>query len=95
MVSWLCAIGTTSARLVSPTVGLIPTTPLIDAGQTIEPSVSVPEDDRPRRPKPRGRRRVLWRRRPDESRPTCGPARDPKRAVLMRRAANVIVAATS
>ena len=29
-------------RLVSPTVGLIPTTPLSAAGQRIEPSVSVP-----------------------------------------------------
>src|SRR6185436_9527495 len=34
-------MGITPARLVRPTVGLIPTTPLIDAGQTIEPSVSV------------------------------------------------------
>src|SRR6266542_2761971 len=41
-VSWVCEIGTTPARLVSPTVGLIPTTPSIVAGQTIEPSVSVP-----------------------------------------------------
>src|SRR3989442_4325270 len=41
-VSWLCEIGTTPARLVSPTVGLIPTTPFSFAGHTIEPSVSVP-----------------------------------------------------
>ena len=34
----------TPARLVSPTVGLMPTTPLADDGQTIEPSVSVPSD---------------------------------------------------
>src|SRR5690606_2857663 len=31
-------------RLRRPTVGLIPTTPLAVAGQTIEPSVSVPID---------------------------------------------------
>src|SRR6266571_3727352 len=41
-VSWLCEIGTTPARLVRPTVGLMPTTPLALAGQTMEPSVSVP-----------------------------------------------------
>lgn len=35
-------IGTMPVRLTSPTVGLNPTTPLTDAGQTIEPSVSVP-----------------------------------------------------
>ena len=29
-------------RLTSPTVGLIPAIPLIDDGQTMEPSVSVP-----------------------------------------------------
>ena len=29
-------------RLTSPTVGLIPASPLIDEGETIEPSVSVP-----------------------------------------------------
>ena len=32
----------TPERLTSPTVGLIPTRPLIDDGQMIEPSVSVP-----------------------------------------------------
>src|SRR5213594_659310 len=32
----------TPARLTSPTVGLIPTTPLAFAGQTMLPSVSVP-----------------------------------------------------
>ncbi len=37
-------IGTTPAREVSPTVGLIPTTPLVVAGHTIEPSVSVPSE---------------------------------------------------
>src|SRR6185503_1508842 len=41
-VSWLCEIGTTPAREVSPTVGLMPTTPLLDDGLMIEPSVSVP-----------------------------------------------------
>src|SRR5713226_5839394 len=41
-VSWVCEIGTTPARLTSPTVGLIPTMPLAFAGQTILPSVSVP-----------------------------------------------------
>src|SRR4051812_33184042 len=35
-------MGMTPARLVRPTVGLMPTTPLLFAGQTIEPSVSVP-----------------------------------------------------
>jgi hypothetical protein len=35
-------MGITPARLTRPTVGLIPTTELADAGQTIEPSVSVP-----------------------------------------------------
>ncbi len=43
-VSWLCAMGMTPARLVSPTVGLMPTTPLTLAGQRIEPSVSVPSE---------------------------------------------------
>src|SRR5690349_14300482 len=43
-VSWVCEMGTTPARLVSPTVGLIPTTPLAFAGQTTLPSVSVPRD---------------------------------------------------
>ena len=41
-VSWLCAIGMIPARLINPSVGLIPTTLFIDAGQRIEPSVSVP-----------------------------------------------------
>src|SRR5260221_6207450 len=43
-VSCVCEIGTTPARLVSPTVGLIPTTPLALAGQTTLPSVSVPRE---------------------------------------------------
>src|SRR5215470_433967 len=41
MVSCVCDSGTTPARLVSPTVGLMPTTPLTAAGQTMLPSVSV------------------------------------------------------
>src|SRR5205085_2011550 len=43
-VSWTCEIGTTPARLVRPTVGLIATTPLALPGQTILPSVSVPNE---------------------------------------------------
>src|SRR2546427_8420398 len=43
-VSWVCEMGTTPARLVSPTVGLIPTTPLTPAGETMLPSVSVPSE---------------------------------------------------
>src|SRR6267154_5425241 len=42
--SWVCEIGTTPARLVRPTVGLMPTTPLAFAGQTMLPSVSEPKD---------------------------------------------------
>src|SRR3954468_1113952 len=42
IVSWVWEIGITPALLVSPTVGLIPTTPLALAGETIEPLVSVP-----------------------------------------------------
>src|ERR1051325_9814882 len=41
-VSWLCEIGMMPARLISPTVGLIPTSEFADEGQTTEPSVSVP-----------------------------------------------------
>src|SRR5690349_15927266 len=41
-VSCVCEIGTTPARLVRPTVGLIPTTPFAFDGQTMLPSVSVP-----------------------------------------------------
>src|SRR5262249_38309235 len=44
MVSCVCEIGTTPARLVRPTVGLMPTTLLTFAGQTMLPSVSVPID---------------------------------------------------
>ncbi len=42
MVSCVAEIGMTPARLVSPTVGLMPTTPLTPEGQMMEPSVSVP-----------------------------------------------------
>ena len=41
-MSWLCESGITPARLTRPSVGLIPTIELAEAGQTIEPSVSVP-----------------------------------------------------
>src|SRR6185503_11094463 len=41
-VSCVCEIGTTPARLVSPTVGLMPTTPFALEGHTMLPSVSVP-----------------------------------------------------
>ncbi|MNM95088.1 hypothetical protein D3C81_1075150 [compost metagenome] len=41
-VSSLWVTGTMPLRLSSPTVGLRPTTPLSDAGQMIEPEVSVP-----------------------------------------------------
>src|SRR5439155_12258322 len=41
-VSWLWAMGMIPARLIRPSVGLIPTIPFADDGQTIEPSVSDP-----------------------------------------------------
>src|SRR5882672_9327725 len=41
IVSCVCDSGTTPARLVSPTVGFSPTTPLTAAGHTTLPSVSV------------------------------------------------------
>src|SRR5438045_5580123 len=41
-VSWLCAMGTMPVRLTRPSVGLMPTRPLVAAGDTIDPSVSVP-----------------------------------------------------
>src|SRR5262249_47721705 len=41
-VSWLCAIGTTPARLISPTVGFRVTRPSRLAGDNSEPEVSVP-----------------------------------------------------
>src|SRR5260370_10368553 len=37
-------MGTTPARLVKPTVGLMPTTPLALPGQTMLPSVSEPKE---------------------------------------------------
>src|SRR5437867_5172407 len=43
-VSWTCEIGTTPARLVRPTVGLRPTTPFALPGQTMLPSVSLPNE---------------------------------------------------
>src|SRR5205823_1382759 len=41
-VSKLGAIGIMPARLTKPTVGFKPTTPQTEAGETIEPVVSVP-----------------------------------------------------
>ena len=43
-VSWQGNIGMTPARLVSPTVGLNPTTELWSAGQRMEPWVSLASD---------------------------------------------------
>src|SRR3979490_3433037 len=43
-VSWVWEMGTTPARLVRPTVGLIAATPLALPGQTMLPSVSDPSD---------------------------------------------------
>src|ERR1700682_5745549 len=43
-VSCVWEIGTTPARLVRPTVGLIAATPFAFPGQTILPSVSLPND---------------------------------------------------
>ena len=40
--SWLLLMGIIPARDIRPTVGLIPTHPLSEAGQTIDPSVSEP-----------------------------------------------------
>ena len=47
-MSWLAEIGIIPLRLTSPRVGLIPTRPLAEAGQTMEPSVSVPTATAPR-----------------------------------------------
>ena len=44
MVSCLGEMGMTPARLVRPTVGLIPTTALELDGQRMDPSVSVPTE---------------------------------------------------
>src|SRR5262245_40954294 len=41
-VSWVLEMGIMPERLTSPTVGLIPTMPFTDEGDTMEPSVSVP-----------------------------------------------------
>src|SRR6266404_490134 len=43
-VSWMCDMGTTPARLTRPTVGLMAATPLALPGQTMLPSVSLPND---------------------------------------------------
>ena len=43
-MSCLGETGMTPARLVSPTVGLIPTAEFSAAGQMIDPAVSVPRD---------------------------------------------------
>src|SRR5438874_13254044 len=43
-VSWTWEIGTTPARLVRPTVGLMAATPLALPGQTMLPSVSLPNE---------------------------------------------------
>src|SRR5947208_3437124 len=43
-VSCVCEIGTTPARLVRPTVGLMAATPLALPGQTMLPSVSLPNE---------------------------------------------------
>src|SRR5256714_15600272 len=43
-VSWVCEIGTTPARLVRPTVGLMAATPFALPGQTMLPSVSLPNE---------------------------------------------------
>src|SRR5207253_7214570 len=43
-VSWVWEMGTTPARLVRPTVGLMAATPLALPGQTMLPSVSEPND---------------------------------------------------
>ncbi|MNY72399.1 hypothetical protein D3C86_2109510 [compost metagenome] len=41
-VSCVFEMGMTPLRLTNPTVGFMPTTPFIDAGQAMEPFVSVP-----------------------------------------------------
>src|ERR1051325_11403272 len=41
-VSCVREMGTIPARLTSPTVGLIPTSPQIEEGEVIDPSFSVP-----------------------------------------------------
>src|SRR5580658_9261309 len=41
-VSWLAEMGMIPERLMRPTVGLMPTSPLMEDGLVIDPSVSVP-----------------------------------------------------
>src|SRR5882724_3014835 len=41
-VSCRCEIGTMPLPGINPTVGLMPTSPLIEDGETTDPSVSVP-----------------------------------------------------
>ena len=41
-LSWLALMGTTPSVGMDPTVGFMPATPLSDAGQVMDPSVSVP-----------------------------------------------------
>ena len=41
-LSWLALMGTMPWVGMDPTVGLMPVTPFSDAGQVMEPSVSVP-----------------------------------------------------
>src|SRR5882724_11489760 len=41
-VSCVCEIGMIPLPLMSPTVGLMPTSPLTEEGETMDPSVSVP-----------------------------------------------------
>ena len=41
-VSWLWLIGTMRVRGIRPSVGLRPTSPVMDEGQMIEPLVSLP-----------------------------------------------------
>src|SRR5579864_9420610 len=64
-VSCVCEIGTTPARLVSPTVGLMATTPFALPGQTILPSVSEPNEtvakfDEAAAPEPELEPQGLW-----------------------------------
>src|SRR4051794_41861575 len=47
-VSWVCEMGMMPARLSRPTVGLMPTIPVVEAGHTNNPSVSVPTAPRPK-----------------------------------------------
>jgi len=53
-VSCVWEMGMMPARLTSPTVGLMPTTPQIEPGEVMEPSVSVPTATAQRLGRPRG-----------------------------------------